>query len=131
MAVRCITERETGGVLQPRERFTKTGERFMEVLHTKHPEAHQKTAANLDSNSNHPPELIPVDITNNTVTAVAGRLSGGAGPGGTDSVRTSGTCRRGACQGATSRSRPRVSWSWSQGMGPGQRSSFVEWDYRL
>ena len=27
-----------------------------------------------------------VDITNNTMTAVAGRLSGGAGPRGTDSV---------------------------------------------
>ena len=27
-----------------------------------------------------------MDITDNTVTAVVGRLSGGAGPGGTDSV---------------------------------------------
>ena len=32
---------------------------------------------------NRPPELTPVDITNGMVTAVAWRLSGGAGPGRT------------------------------------------------
>ena len=30
--------------------------------------------------------MVPVDITDDVVTAVAGRLSGGAGPGGTASV---------------------------------------------
>ena len=30
--------------------------------------------------------MVPVDITDNVVSAVAGRLSGGAGPGGTDSI---------------------------------------------
>ena len=35
---------------------------------------------------NRPPELTTVEITNDTVTAVAGRLSGGAGTGRTDSV---------------------------------------------
>ena len=33
-AVRWITERETGGVLQPAKLCTKTGERVMEVLRT-------------------------------------------------------------------------------------------------
>ena len=33
-----------------------------------------------------PPELTPVDITDDTGTAVAGRISGGARPRGTDSV---------------------------------------------
>ena len=51
-----------------------------------HPEARSPTAAILDSYLDRPPELVPVNITDNTVTAVAGRLSGGAGPGGTDSV---------------------------------------------
>ena len=32
------------------------------------------------------PEITPVDIIKDTVTAVVGRLLGGAGPGGTDSV---------------------------------------------
>ena len=30
--------------------------------------------------------MVPVDITDDVVSAVAGRLSGGAGPGGTDSI---------------------------------------------
>ena len=58
----------------------------MEVLHTKYPEARPQTAASLDSYPDRPPELVPVDITNNTVMSVAGQLSGEAGPGGTDSV---------------------------------------------
>ena len=59
---------------------------MIEVLCTKHPEARTPTAASLDSYPGRPPELTPVDITEDTVTAVAGRLSGGAGPGGADSV---------------------------------------------
>ena len=58
----------------------------MEVLCTKHPEARPPTAASMDSYPDRPPELVPVDSTNDTVTAVAGRLSGRACPGGTDSV---------------------------------------------
>ena len=58
----------------------------MEVMRTKHPEARPPTAASLDSYPDRPPELVPVDITNETVTLVAGRLSVGARPGGTDSV---------------------------------------------
>ena len=77
---------DRGGVLYPAERYTNTGERLMEVLCTKHPEARPPTAASLDSYPDHPPEIFPVDIIKNTVTSVAGRLSGGAGPDGTDSV---------------------------------------------
>ena len=40
----------------------------------------------MESYTRRPLELTPVDITDYTVTAVAGRLSGGAGSGGTDSV---------------------------------------------
>ena len=58
----------------------------MEVLRTKHPEARTPTAASLDSYPGRPMELTPVDITKDKVTAVAGRLSGGVGPGETDSV---------------------------------------------
>ena len=75
-----------GGVLHPGERCTKTGDRVLEVLRAKHPEAWTPTAACLESYTGRPPKLTPVDITDDTVTAVAGRLSGGAGPGGTDSV---------------------------------------------
>ena len=85
-AVRWITKQDTGGVLQPGDRCTKTGDRVMEVLRAKHPEARTPTAVSLESYPDRPPELTPVDITNDTVTAVVGRLSGGAGPGGNDSV---------------------------------------------
>ena len=44
-AVLWITERETGGVFQPGDRWTKTGYKVMEVLRDKHPEARTPTAA--------------------------------------------------------------------------------------
>ena len=59
---------------------------MLEVLRANHPEARPPTAASLTPYTGFPPELTPVDITNNTVTAVAGWLSGGARPGGTDLV---------------------------------------------
>ena len=58
----------------------------MEVLCNKHPEDRPLTTASLELYPYRPPELVLVDITNDMVTAVAGRLSEGAGPGGTDSV---------------------------------------------
>ena len=81
-----ITKRETGGVLQTGDRCTNTGDWVMEVLHAKHPEAWTPTAAILDSYPDCPLELTTVDITDDTVTAVAGRLSGGAGPCRNNSV---------------------------------------------
>ena len=81
-----ITEQETGGVLQTGERCTKMGDQVIEMLRTKHPKARAPTAASLDSYSDRTTELVLVDITDDMVTAVAGRLSGGAGPGGPDSV---------------------------------------------
>ena len=85
MAVRWITERETGGYYS-QGTSGKMGPPVMEVLLTKHLEARTPTAASLDSYMGRPPETTQVDITKDTVTTVAGRLSGGAGPGGTDSV---------------------------------------------
>ena len=84
--VRWITEQETGGVLQPGDRCTKTGDQVMEVLRAKHPEARTPTAASLESYPYRPPELTSIDITNDAVTAVMGRLLVEAGPGGTNSV---------------------------------------------
>ena len=55
-------------------------------MRTKRPDARPLATASLETYMHRPPDLVPVEITNNTVTEVAGRLSGGAGPGGTDSV---------------------------------------------
>ena len=76
-----------GEVLQTGERCAKKGESVMEVLRTKHPEACTRTAASPDSYPDRPPEIVPVNITDDTATAVAGQLLGGASPGGTDSFR--------------------------------------------
>ena len=84
--VRWITERETGGVLQSGYRYEKTGDRVLEVLRAKHLEAWTPMLACSESYTGRPPELTPVDITDDTVTVVAGRLLGGAGPGVMDSV---------------------------------------------
>ena len=84
--MRWIKEREKREVLLLEDKCTNTGERVMEVLRTKHPDARPPLSACLDAYPNNPPEMVPVDITNDVVLAVAGRLSGGAGPGGTDSV---------------------------------------------
>ena len=54
----------------------------MEVLRTKYPDARPPTAASLDTYPDRPPELVPVDITDNTVKEMAVQLSGGAGPRG-------------------------------------------------
>ena len=86
MAVQWITERETSSVLQPSERCKEMGERVIKVRRTKHLEAFVPTAASLDSYPDRPLEMVPLNITDNTMTAVTGRLSGEAGPGGKDSV---------------------------------------------
>ena len=59
----------------------------MEVLHTKHPEACSPTAASLELYPDLPPELFPVDITDDAVTTVVGRLSVGTGPGVAEYIR--------------------------------------------
>ena len=74
------------GVLLPEEQCTKTGGRLLEVLHTKNPDARPPSAACLDAYLGKPPEMVLVDITDDVVSAVAGRLSGGAGTGGTDLI---------------------------------------------
>ena len=54
---------------------------MIEILNIKHPEASTPTAASLESYLDRPPELVPVNITDDTVTAVAGQVSVGTGPG--------------------------------------------------
>ena len=76
----CIMEHETGGVIHPEELFINTGERVIDVLRNKQPDARPRTAASLDKYPYCPLEILPMYITKNTVMEVAGWLSGGAGP---------------------------------------------------
>ena len=68
------------------EKYTKMGERVMEVLRAKNPDVLPPSTASLDNYPVNPLEMVPVNITDNVVVAVAGRLSREAGPRGTDSV---------------------------------------------
>ena len=87
-AVRHLTSRGGGGVLDPDGPDTKTGERVAEVLAGKHPDLRMPdpagSAAAIFAEQGPPPETIPIDITAETVEKIAPRLSGSAGPGGTD-----------------------------------------------
>ena len=58
-------------MLQLADLCTNTGEGVMEVLHIKHPDACPPTAASLDTYPERRPEIVPVDITNDTVVEVA------------------------------------------------------------
>ena len=59
---------------------------MLEVLRTKQPDARPPSAACMDTYLDKPLELVSVYITDDVLLAVAGRLSGGAGPGGADLV---------------------------------------------
>ena len=86
-AVRHITDRDKGKVLQAKDLCTKTGKPVIEVLQSKHPSLQMPNGrSNLFQMNDPPPEIIPLDITADTVKAVASRLSGAAGPSGTDAI---------------------------------------------
>jgi hypothetical protein len=84
-AVRWLTEREKGGVLLPDDLDSKTNEPVIDVLRSKHPDARVPDVSVLEAYEILP-DLQDVDITEETVEQVARRLSGSAGPGGTDSA---------------------------------------------
>ena len=58
----------------------------MEVLCTKHPDACPLYSARLDSYTCQPLELVPAEITSETVTEILGHLSGVSRPRGMDLV---------------------------------------------
>ena len=83
-AVRFITDREKGGILQPNDIDEKTGDSVETVLRSKHPDARIPKPESLPQYAN-TPDFVEVDITEGAVEKVARRLSGSAGLGGTDS----------------------------------------------
>ncbi len=82
-AVRWLTDREKGGVLLPDDVDEKTGESVIDVLQSKHPDAQVPDAAELEDYET-VPNFVDLDITKEVVEKVARRLSGSAGPGGSD-----------------------------------------------
>jgi hypothetical protein len=82
-AVRYLTEREKGGIMLPDEIDEKTGDTVLEVLQSKHPESRVPDISLMEEYDSLP-DFVELDITADTVEKVARRLSGSAGPGGTD-----------------------------------------------
>ena len=85
-AVRTLTSRDGGPVLQPSDRCTKTNRPVIDVLRDKHPPLRMPDGQSELFTGDDLPDVIDIDITEDTVEKVASQLSGAAGPGGTDAV---------------------------------------------
>ena len=84
-AVRFATERDKGGIFDRDDLDSKTGRPVFEVLKSKHPEAIILEGNHLEEYE-HLPELVTLDITEDTVLEVTSKIRGAAGPGGVDSL---------------------------------------------
>ncbi|KAI2494156.1 hypothetical protein MHU86_20388 [Fragilaria crotonensis] len=89
-AVRTLTDRSGGGVRQPDDLCSKAGRPVWQVLQEKHPALRDPTSVGAADGAFEPypdlPAPVPVCTTQDDVEAIASRLSGAAGPGGTDAV---------------------------------------------
>ena len=65
----------------------KTGEPALDMLWKKHPDNYAPSSQSLDAYSSRPTEMVFLELMEYTVIEVYWSLSGGAGLGGTDSVR--------------------------------------------
>ena len=89
-AVRKLTGRSGGGVCQPDDLCTKSHLPVWQVLAAKHPPLRDPTFLGTPDGAFEPyldlPLAIPLCITPEDVEILSSRLSGAAGPGGTDAV---------------------------------------------
>ena len=89
-AVRRLTAREGGGVMSPSDRCTKTGEKVLDVLQSKHPD---RRVPNLDHEDNlafedydRVPEPVPVQCDPFEIEKIARKLNGAAGVDSVDAA---------------------------------------------
>ena len=89
-ACRGLTNRDGGGVLKPTDVCTKTGEKVLDVLKSKHPELRDPTILGQPGGAFEPypsvPPAVPMVISTDVVETIASKLSGSGGPSGTDAV---------------------------------------------
>ena len=83
--VRFVTLRGAGEVLSPDNINTKSGRTVVNVLRDKHPAL---IVPNVEVLKHYDvvPEFVPIDITEDTVEQISGRLTGATGPGGIDAA---------------------------------------------
>ena len=89
-ACRTLTDRGGGSVMAPTDTCTKSGRPVLEVLRSKHPPMREPQAIGVrggafEEYEDGVPTTIPIRISSDTIEEVAVKLSGAAGPGGTDS----------------------------------------------
>ena len=82
-AVRYITDREGGGIMTPDDIDDKSGLSVIDALKEKHPKMRDPGPAAMPA-YDELPAFVDLDITADTVRAVAEKMSGGAGLGGID-----------------------------------------------
>ena len=87
-AIRYASEREKGGILMPGDVDEKSGDLVSGVLASEHPIGRDVEISSLPI-FEFCPELINIEVTEDSVEKVARRLSGSAGPSGIDSVAMS------------------------------------------
>jgi hypothetical protein len=89
-AVRTLTDRSGGGVRQPDDLCSKAGRPVWQVLQEKHPALRDPTSTGVADGAFEPypdlPAPVPVCVSQDDVEAISSRLTGAAGPGGTDAV---------------------------------------------
>jgi hypothetical protein len=83
-ALKYLTDREKGGILQPTDIDEKSGDSVETVFRSKHPDSRIPKPGSLPHYA-HTPDFVKVGITADAVKKVARRQSGSAGLGGTDS----------------------------------------------
>ena len=84
-AVRFVTLQRAGGVLLPDNIDTKSGRPVVDMLREKHPVPIVPDVGVLEDYGIIP-EFMPINITEDTVEQVSGRLTGATGPGGIDAA---------------------------------------------
>jgi hypothetical protein len=84
-AVRHLTGRETGGILDPDEIDEKSGKRVLEILQSKHPGLRIPDPSAFETYTK-VPDAVPVLVSEEAIAITAKQLTGGAGPGGIDST---------------------------------------------
>jgi len=77
-AIRFLTQRDKGGVLQGNDIDSKTGKRVKDVLLSKHPDARIPEPRAFEPYDKIP-DFISLDITCDTVTSVVSKMGGSAG----------------------------------------------------
>ena len=84
-AVRFVTERDQGGLLDGDDIDVKSGLPVHQVLESKHPDAMIPEIGALEHYDS-VPEMLDLDVTCDTVETVSKKMAGAAGTGGTDAI---------------------------------------------